>query len=611
MAERFRVIMRISRRGVTLLYRQGNGEPEPFPGCEWPQPLALMVSGNEVILGSEAASAAAMGNDNAIPDYFESIKHPRRVALGAGTTEVRQLLLHAFEERLKDLLETQFFGQEGSVEENRNTMPFLIATEPDVASNEKDYLLNLFGRAGYKNLQTVAMDSMVCRCLRHEDKPLLLVNSDGKDLHLTLSLGNGACKTLSIADAGTDPRVAKVADSIWEDIRYNITDPDREREDELLRAEAVRFLRSGKREWTEYITLSNGMPVSYWVQRPRTFQNDSPLTNHIKYSVENFLKSNGIPVKDHVELLLWGNTAGNAYFRDLLSAGFLECGEQNEENTKLVRRFLAAIEIVPAPPVFTNIKLPRREGITPHKRQASCTETKAAEEERGTITAEERSSITAEERGTTKTEEWTELEEIKLRKLVVPAEAAMRSGKTAKVLEALAELKQLAAGRAWPATAQTGKAPWNERIKALEAAVKQAPQAEPTPKPQPKPAPKPAPKPVQKPAPKPAPKPAVRMTPPPVPPPIPKNMSAPTPPPIPEALRKMVPPPVGKALQKQQAMLRSQFEQYRRMAESLPLRGMRKKTALTIAETYRKVLKNLNLDCSEVDSFISKLKSEN
>ena len=88
-------------------------------------------------------------------------------------------------------------------------------------------------------------------------------------------------------------------------------------------------------------------------------------------------------------------------------------------------------------------------------------------------------------------------------------------------------------------------------------------------------------------------------------------MSAPTPPPIPEALQKMVPPPVGKALQKQQAMLRSQFEQYRRMAESLPLRGMRKKTALTIAETYRKVLKNLNLDCSEVDSFISKLKSEN
>lgn len=430
--EKYRIVVWLSHRRISLFYSQGGGQLQPFPGGDWPEPLALLPGENGVTLGAEAVRAKAAGNACAIADYFTELQRDRLVRVGASDVPLRQLLLLALEDRFRDVLQSVFFNSYGNLEANRSEMPLLLLLAPNIRDNERNYLCNLFLVAGYHRVECHDMDSMAATCLLPSAKPMLMADSDGQDLHLTLRPANGDCKRLSIAGAGVDPRVEDVANKIWEDASNDIVDGHtqkmKDQEWDNVRRAAIDFLRSDENSRSGLLTVSSGDSANYYVRKPSVFATDTPQTAHIRATVENFLSENGVDDKGEGILLLWGDAAANGYFRALLSPGFTAVHEQNQELKTRVRNYLATTVIgdtpIASPGPGNGGPTSGGGGTTPPPPPPPPPPTPG--------------------------EEWTDKEKRRLRVLVVQTEGSRRIGNRDRVSTRLADMRRLAHGRPWP-----------------------------------------------------------------------------------------------------------------------------------------------------------------
>lgn len=436
-AEGYRIVILLSRKRIALYYRQAGGTLQEFPDGPWPQPLALFPTDNGVILGEEAQQAFNRGNGNAIVDFFEEIKRPRRVRVGAGEVEIRQLLLHGLEDRFRELFDRVFFGQYGPFEANRANAPVLLLTARDVESNECDFLRRMFEEAGYGTVKTKILDRIIATCLLPQAQSLLLVKSDGVNLHFTLRRSDRKTESISLRGYGTDPRVAKVAENIWKDIQPQITDGKRESEERELQRIAREFLRSGRSELTEDIEVSTGETVNFFVSRPPVYEASTPETQYMLSRLKEFLVSNGVD-EDHMpELLLWGDCANNDYFRTMLGKGFTRIHEQNEELRNKLYHFLSEMPIVTAQaalPVAHAAPVVSENPIEVRPRT-----------DRGVRNVKE-----APQPAKPATE-WTKEDLRKLKTIVIKAKASQKAGNVTKVAGYVKEISSLADNKNIPA----------------------------------------------------------------------------------------------------------------------------------------------------------------
>ena len=447
MKEEFRILIFISRRSVKLFYKEAGTRTERFPG-EWMMPLVLMHSDATVTLGSAAAKAAAMGNPDTVTDFFNVITTPRRIPLGAGYVERSQLLLLGLEEKFRDLFDRVFFGAKGTLESNRATMPLLLLTAPDLKTNEVNFLRAQLHDAGYMRLRHLHADAEIARCIDASGKAVLLANSYGTDLHLTLLPPSGMMRQISLPGLGVDPRVDKVADMIWEDAQYCVVDPDRELEIELLRAEARDFLQSGDSQRTGEIRLHDGSVADYFVTRPPVYGVDTEVNMRVSRSIEKLLAEAGYADRNAVKLARWGVTANNDYFKSLLQDGFADAVEQNSELTSAVLNYLGGVPIsTPAPPRRADEELPAPTPVA---------------------APPVRKPMPAHPAGETV---WSRNDMLQMKRLVVPAYASMQSGNRERVAALYDDMKSVADGRPWPSEKDCDAA--GVKIPGMESRIKE------------------------------------------------------------------------------------------------------------------------------------------
>lgn len=357
---KFRVVVTISHRTISFEYHQDgcNGKLKPFKGFDLPAPLAFYCSKSGIQIGEDAVKAHQSGNKLAFVDYFNLPKDMRINYFGEDVP-ITKILLYAAEEQFKEFFKETLWARLGGLEENRGSMPFILALENDIADNERIFLTALFKDSGYGNLHILQYDKFIGQYFldNYSYENILIAWSDGKDLFMSYVNRNNIndIPILAMEGYGEDPRISKIADLIWKDVEPNVYLLERETEEHRLREAAIAFLSSKRSNLTDVIRLSDGFTYNYNLNRI-TIDN-LPLIHsaNIRNIRDEFLKKCGCKDKDSVMLVLRGNLIGNDYFQRELSKDINHVIEVDNDVRQSIKRLLVDVPLIPP----TDVNIPQ------------------------------------------------------------------------------------------------------------------------------------------------------------------------------------------------------------------------------------------------------------
>lgn len=281
----------LSGMKISLEYVRGNGagSPEPFPRGNWPMPLAAFSRNHKAAFG---------------PDLVFDIT-----------------------DRLKTLFD-ETLSASGDLEALKVSLPVAILLENDVADDAGTAVKEGFAKLGYGNVAIIRPDLLTADYYRREYHPqgVVTVNSDGKDLFISLSLDSqpgGVARKVMPGD-GYDPRTEALAVKIWEQVRDYTIDLRMDNESAALQQAALRYLLSGKSEMEGSVRLSDGSEYDFFVNRSMV-NNDG--TRKIQAALADFLSEFGLADRSRSVLVLRGDAIDSPYLRESLTPGFGEVAE--------------------------------------------------------------------------------------------------------------------------------------------------------------------------------------------------------------------------------------------------------------------------------------------
>lgn len=329
----YKIVISLSHRHISYEYWLRDGEDKllPMPGGNWPAPLAFYCSQKGIIIGTDAEGAAHSGTANAFDRYFERLREGGTYQYGGQSKQIGNLLLDATETVFRDFYSNILFNRYGSIAENRANMPLLIACETDIEPNEKAYLTSLFKDSGYGRMRVVDYETYIEQYINESLSKdfsydnVLVAWSEGFDLRFTLfqTTPKAQKQHLLLNGLGIDPRLDYVKNLIWTDIAGQNPWLNYETEMAAIETAAVEFLNSNQPLVSQSLTMSDGHNYKYRLERTRVdyIPNEESVT--IKKQLEQFLKNTGIGDRSKTLLLFRGSVAGNSYFEQILSPGFL------------------------------------------------------------------------------------------------------------------------------------------------------------------------------------------------------------------------------------------------------------------------------------------------
>lgn len=330
----YKIVISLSHRRISFEYwlRDGENKLLPMPGGDWPSPLAFYCSQTGIIIGEDAARAAKSGTANAFDNYFERLSDGEAYQYGGQSKQIGNLLLDAAESVFRSFYRDILFNRYGSITENRANMPLMIVCENDIESNEKAYLTNLFKDSGYGRIRVVDYDKYIEQYIddtlskEYTCDNVLVAWSEGIDLRLTLFdvRSQRQKQSLLLKGLGVDPRMKYVKDLIWNDFKGQNPWLIKDREIMTIEKAASDFLNSTSPMVSELIPLSDGQSYRYSLIRTKVDFIQSDESQAIKLGLDQFLRISEIVNRNRTILLLRGTAAGNSYFEQNLSHGFLK-----------------------------------------------------------------------------------------------------------------------------------------------------------------------------------------------------------------------------------------------------------------------------------------------
>lgn len=283
------IIIMLSGKKISLEYvrEDGAGVPAPFPRGNWPMPL------------SSFSRKQASGPD----------------------------LVFDITDRLKTLF-VETLSASGELESLKETLPIVFLLENDVADADGESIKEAFGKLGYGNVAVLRPDLLTADYYRREYHPqgVVTVNSDGRDLYISLSLDSqpgGVARKVMPGD-GYDPRAEALAIKIWEQVRDYTIDLRMENEMSALERAALEYLSSGRSEMEGTVRLSDGGEYDFFVNRSMV-NNDG--TRKIQSALAEFLTEFGLADRSRSVLVLRGDSIGSPYLKESLTPGFGEVSE--------------------------------------------------------------------------------------------------------------------------------------------------------------------------------------------------------------------------------------------------------------------------------------------
>jgi len=340
----YKIIISLSHHRIAFEYwlRDGENKLVPMPNMSWPAPLAFYCSQTGIEIGDAAVRAVNAGTPNAFDNYFERLTNDETYLIGGRHKPLRYLLLDATETIFADFFKNVLFGSKGSLSDNRATMPVTLVCEPDIKSNERALLFDLFKGSGYNRFKVVEYNTFIGSYIRsslatdYAYETVLVAWTEGTDLTFTVfDVKNSEPRQASFPGLGVDPRLDYVKKLIWERIKGQNSFLPYYIAEETISKAAADFLSSTVPLVNDTLTLADGFTYhSYHYSLDRAVVDNLQCNESttIRAKLDEFLRENNLPNRKKILLLLRGIAAGNIFFEQTLSQGF---GNTVRSNRKL------------------------------------------------------------------------------------------------------------------------------------------------------------------------------------------------------------------------------------------------------------------------------------
>ena len=188
------------------------------------------------------------------------------------------------------------------------------------SESDKRAFMGELSKHGYNHLKECDVDSCICDKVKTFPYALIL-SSDANDLYVGYydTLQKKAITATTIIDAGKDPRIGVLAETIWKKLLDESPYLSKEKDFEAVEAEAKAFLHSNKSELEGTIYLE-GENHDFFIKR-----RDAEIGNILDYgsssvltALSNFVNKNEIN-KAETQLVLSDGLNDNPYFRDVFN----------------------------------------------------------------------------------------------------------------------------------------------------------------------------------------------------------------------------------------------------------------------------------------------------
>lgn len=352
------VSITISRRQISFEYHQeGAARPlTPFPGEErWPVPLSLYCTPGRIEIGKAAERAATHNVPGAFKEWFRHLSSGQTVKYLGQQQPVSHLLLLAAEEQFRKFLKEVRMNMDGGLENCRAAMPLVLSFEDDVDDSMRIFLVNLFRNMGYGRVIENFYNRIIATHYfsKLPAERLLIADSDGIDLTLSLyERGRDQAKcSCVIQGAGTDPRVQRVCNMIWDKTGAEYSFMSRNTEQPLLEQMALEVIGANQTEFEGIMNYSNGEQLCFMISRSELVSTGAG-TKSTSSDVIRFLEKAGIAPSD-VTIMLRNLAAKNQPLQAAFPSSIIFDEDSKEAiNQEIVKQIMprfAGFKVEPEP----------------------------------------------------------------------------------------------------------------------------------------------------------------------------------------------------------------------------------------------------------------------
>lgn len=349
------ILIEITRDTISFYYNKDDGESRFIPyGDERVKPLSVICDGDELSMGSYAHSEAMHGNPNAYTDMFDVIQLHKVIKYRGCDYDINKLLFLAIERYISEFFDRVLLRQEGSLEDNRASLPLILMFGNDLKENERSFVRESFKNGGYGCIREIDGNSLLMTIVDATAvegcKACLFVGGSKDDLHCHLVVGGDKKTEFRLAGVGSDPRIAAAAKNIWRAIEfegYYVVGDKKMDDEQKVRDEAADFIRSGLSERDSAIMLSDGRTYPYFLQTTGINMHDNTLDDNCQrafLTIGGNLSSEGIDENSCVVVLADKDVA-NDYIKSLFRNKFSNVIKVSDKDREEVRnRILAEVK---------------------------------------------------------------------------------------------------------------------------------------------------------------------------------------------------------------------------------------------------------------------------
>lgn len=353
----YKIIISLSHHRIAYEYWQRDGENKlvGMPNGKWPAPLVFYCTDNGIIIGDDALRAARSGTVNAFGNYFELLVEDGSYSLNGQNRPIRNMLIDASEAVFRDFFRQVLLNQYGSFSDNRAVMPLTLVCESDVQPYETALLKRLFKDRGYARVMVLDYQNYIAQYVKEAlskeyvcDK-VLVAWTEGEDLTFTLFdvVGDNTPVKMTYKGLGVDPRMEYVKKLIKDCLvgQNSFINYDKE-VDEIVSKEASDFLATSipMKKGTIRLAQTPGYDYFYSLNRNQIDCIGGSDGESINDKLNEFLRENNITNRSRVLMLLRGMAAGNTYFEQNLSHGFVKTIKSDRKLRENTMRLILSVE---------------------------------------------------------------------------------------------------------------------------------------------------------------------------------------------------------------------------------------------------------------------------
>lgn len=316
------ILIELGKTNVTFAaYTGGDGGFVPYG--EPHRPLAVWFSGSSVIIGKDAKREALKGTPNAFHGLFERMKEPGHFDYANETHDFNKLVLFTLRAGMKEFFTERLLNSQGALEDNVGHLPLVMMFGADMEEDTCSVVMSQLRDNGFGNVRRAHEDDYILRSLpaRYADnKAKLVLSSDGNALFGDAYMDGKNVSSFTLSKAGIDPRVAKLAELVWErtGAEYDWLEYDKELTE--LQRVANAFIVSGEATYDGNVMLSNGVPYHYYLSRADLYLFNRQDNSEV---LQQLLSHVGTLADRHkCSVVLKGLAAANKFLQEILTPEF-------------------------------------------------------------------------------------------------------------------------------------------------------------------------------------------------------------------------------------------------------------------------------------------------